>query len=61
MPDPTPKPVTPTEPPADPEVYGGHWGQAGDAKPGVPPPDRPAPIDTPAEAQGESNAEDPQD
>jgi hypothetical protein len=55
MPDPkTNPPVQPTtrqNPPKDPGVYGGHWGDTGGApKPaGQPPPDRPDKIRAPPE------------
>jgi len=47
-PQPPAKPPTTPGKPADPSVYGGQWGNTGQAKkPGPPPPDRPGKIKTP--------------
>jgi hypothetical protein len=43
-------PQTPPQPPADPEVYGGQWGDGDKPKEAGPPPtDRPDKITPPAE------------
>lgn len=62
-PDPGAQPTQPGRPPADPKVYGGHWGNDGTQshdKPDLEESDRPSKIVPSPEPQGETNIDDPQ-
>lgn len=56
--EPNPPGITPNKP-KDPDVYGTQWGDVGGQKPKTTPQDRPKPISTPSEENGQSEADPP--